>query len=179
MIMGDRVRLRAIQKDDLPLFTRWLNDPEVQQGLMHYLPFSIHDEEDWFEQTRKRPQDERPMTIEIITEKGWLPVGDCGLFNYNWRVRSAEFGIFIGAKEYWDQGYGTDVVNLILKHGFGTLNLNRISLDVFDNNPRAIRTYEKTGFILEGRKRQAHYHDGKHIDILLMSILRDDWLERI
>ena len=56
------------------------------------------------------------------------------------------------------------------------LNLNRIFLNVFENNPRAIRAYEKAGFVLEGRLRQAEFKDGKYIDILVMSILKDDYL---
>jgi RimJ/RimL family protein N-acetyltransferase len=65
-------------------------------------------------------------------------------------------------------------VRLLVKHGFETLNLNRIYLQVFANNPRAIRAYEKAGFIHEGRKRQAEFRDGQYIDVLLMSILRDE-----
>lgn len=175
MIYGKRIRLRAIKKDDLPLFTRWLNDPEVRQGLTHYLPFSIHDEEDWFEEMRKRPGDEKPLMIEIKTEDGWEPVGNCGLFNFNWRVRSAEIGIFIGAKQHWNQGYGTEVMELFLKHGFETLNLNRIHLRVHANNPRAKRSYEKAGYVLEGKLRQAHFDEGEYYDVFLMGVLRSDW----
>jgi RimJ/RimL family protein N-acetyltransferase len=177
MIYGEKVRLRAVEEEDLPRFARWLNDPEVRKGLTLYLPLSIHDEEDWFEQMRKRPDEEKPLVIEIETEDGWEPVGNCGLFGLDWRVRSAEVGIFIGAKQYWNQGYGTNVMRLILKHGFETLNLNRIHLRVHANNPRAKRAYEKVGFVLEGRMRQAHFDRGEYHDVFFMSVLRSEWLE--
>ncbi len=66
-------------------------------------------------------------------------------------------------------------MRLLLQHGFDTLNLNRVYLRVYANNLRAIRCYEKTGFVLEGRMRQAQYQNGEYLDILLMSVLRSEW----
>jgi RimJ/RimL family protein N-acetyltransferase len=175
MILGDQIRLRALRRDDLPLFVEWLNDPEVTQGIMLYLPFSDEDEEDWYEGMRKRPLEERPLVIEISTKDGWEPIGNCRLFNINWHIRDAEFGIVIGAKQHWNKGYGTEALKVFLRHGFETLNLNRIALRVFENNPRAIRSYEKAGLVHEGKLRQAHYQSGKYIDVLVMSILRSEW----
>ncbi len=175
MIFGDRIRLRALERDDLPLFVKWLNDPEVTKGLMHYLPFSGEDEEEWFNGMRKKPLEERPLVIEIPKEDGWEPIGNCGIFNINWRIQKADFGIVIGAKQHWDKGYGTEALRVIIQHGFNTLNLNKISLTVYENNPRAIRAYEKAGLVTEGRLRQDHYHNGKYFDVLIMSILRSEW----
>lgn len=175
MIHGDRVRLRALNKNDLPLFVTWLNDPEVTQGLLHYLPFSLEDEEDWYENIRKRPREERPLMIEIQPKDHWESIGNLSLFDIDWRIRSAEFGILIGAKQHWNQGYGTEALNLTLNHGFQTLNLNRIHLKVFEDNARAIQAYKKAGFVQEGRLRQGHYKDGQFVDVILMSILRSEW----
>ena len=181
MIYGERIRLRAPTRDDLPLFTSWLNDPEVRQYIALIMPFSIEDEERWFEAMLKRPQEEHPLVIEVRhagenEEQAWKPVGNVGLHEINWRVRSTELGIVIGEKDYWSQGYGSEAVHLMLRHGFETLNLNRIFLRVFESNPRAIRAYEKVGFVHEGRFRQAEYAQGEYIDVLLMSVLREEWL---
>ncbi len=175
MIIGKNIRLRAIERDDLPMFTRWLNDPEVRHGLLIFLPLSQAEEEQWFEGMLKRAPEERPLVIEINESKAWVAIGNCGLFDINWRARSAEIGIVIGEKRYWNQGFGTESVQLLLKHGFETLNLNRIFLRVHENNPRAARAYEKAGFVHEGRMRQAHYQEGKYFDALLMSVIRSEW----
>lgn len=175
MIIGEKVRFRAIEREDLPTFVRWLNDPEVRQGLIIYLPLSQVEEEQWFEGVLKRSPDERPMVIEIATGDEWVAVGNCNIFDIDWRVRCAEVGIFIGEKRYWNQGFGTETMKLLLKHGFRTLNLNRIFLKVYENNPRALRAYEKVGFIHEGCLRQAHYYDGKYVDAHIMSVLRQEW----
>ena len=178
MIYGERVRLRHVEREDLPHFVAWLNDPEVRHGLALYLPLSNAEEENWFTELLKRPGDEQPLVIEVRGEAGWMMIGNSGFFKFDWRNRSAELGILIGDKTYWNQGYGTEVMRLLLRHGFTTLNLHRIFLRVFENNPRAIRAYEKAGFVLEGRMRQAEYRDGQYWDVLLMSVLSPEWSEK-
>lgn len=177
MIYSERVRLRSIEREDLPRFVAWLNDPEVRQGISIYLPFSLAEEEGWFEDVLKNPPVERPLVIELRVGEVWEPIGSCGFLNLDWKNRSSELGISIGEKRYWNQGYGTEVMKLLLKHGFQTLNLNRIYLRVFADNPRAIRAYEKAGFVHEGCFRQAEYHLGHYIDVLFMSVLCTEWKE--
>jgi RimJ/RimL family protein N-acetyltransferase len=182
MIYGERIRLRAPTRDDLLRFTTWLNDPEVRQYISIILPFSFEEEEGWFESMLKRPKEEHPLVIEVRQEadgggETWVPIGNIGLHAIDWHVRSAELGIFIGDKSYWDKGYGSEAVRLILQHGFETLNLQRISLRVLASNPRAIHTYEKAGFVHEGNMRRAEYKGGKYIDVLFMGVLRQEWAE--
>lgn len=180
MIYGERVRLRAVEKTDLDQFFRWVNDPEVVAGTSLYRPLSLADEETWFENMRQAPPDEHPLVIEIRQGGGhWLSIGNLGLFGLQWRVRSAELGIMIGEKSYWDQGYGSEAIRLLLKHAFVTLNLHRVFLRVFEFNQRAIRAYEKIGFVHEGRLRQADYYQGKYIDVLLMGMLNSEWRETL
>ena len=184
MIVGERVRFRGVERADIPQFVAWLNDPEVIQGLLIHYPLSKADEEGWFDRMLALPPDERVIGIEAREATPdsdgdtWKLIGTCAFDHIDWRIHAAEFGIVIGEKSYWNQGYGTDSVRLLLRHGFNTLNLNRIFLHVFDNNPRAIHAYEKAGFTLEVRERQAEYRDGKYIDLLLMSILKSEYLER-
>jgi len=178
MIIGKQIRYRGIEKEDLPKFVTWLNDPEVRQGLSLIMPLSLAEEENWFEELSKKPPFEKPMAIEIQPNPQvdeWIFVGNCGLFNIDWQNRFAEIGIHIGEKGYWNQGFGTKAVRLILKHGFDNLNLHRLWLRVFETNHRAIRSYEKAGFTPEGKFRQAQYLDGKYVDVMIMSMLKPEW----
>lgn len=175
MIVGKRVRLRAIEREDLPRFVEWLNDPEVIRGLTIQVPLSMDQEQKWFENMRTQPVEEHPLGIEIKVDDKWKLIGNVGLHKINWVERQAEVGIFIGEKSLWSKGYGSDAMILMLRHGFNTLGLNRIFLRVFATNPRAIRSYEKVGFVHEGRMRQAHYQNGQFVDVILMSALRSEW----
>jgi hypothetical protein len=106
MLTREKIRLRAVERDDLPRFVTWLNDPEVRQGLAIYQPMSGAQEEGWYENTLKQPVQEQPLVIEIDTPQGWTAIGNLSLMNLDWHTRSAEVGIFIGEKSYWSQGYG-------------------------------------------------------------------------
>lgn len=178
MIYDTRIRLRKFEKADLPQFVAWLNDPEVRAGLGMYLPISQTEEDHWFEKMVQRPPAEHAFIVEIRDGEGWRVIGSTSLFDFDWRVRKAEFGILLGDKSIWNQGYGTEVTRLMLQHGFETLNLNRIELKVFSTNSRAQRAYEKAGYVLEGIQRQANYLNGIYTDDHLMAVLREDWFAR-
>ena len=175
MLYGKRIRLRGNERSDLPSFVEWLNDPEVKRYLSMSLPISQATEEQWFENMLKRPPEEQSLGIEIKNGDGWRLIGNCGIFDINWRARCAEVGLFIGDKSCWNQGYGTEVMLRLLKHGFGTLNLNRIFLRVDAENLGGIRAYEKAGFVHEARLREADFHGGKYSDYLIMSVLHSEW----
>jgi diamine N-acetyltransferase len=175
IVYGKRVRLRSVERSDLEKFVLWINDPDVTQGLTLFLPMSSVDEEKWFDKVLQRPQEEKPLAIDMKDGTDWRLIGNSGFFGFDWIARSAEIGIMIGEKTIWDQGYGTEVMKLLLRHGFETLNLNRVCLRVYAENKRAIRTYEKAGFVHEGRMRQAVYKHGTFSDVLYMSVLREEW----
>ncbi len=176
MIYAERIRLRRDERADLPKFVEWLNDPEVTHflGAMH-LPFSMVNEEQWFENMLKLRPEEQPFAIEIKDADGWRLVGNCGFFDIHWMVRSGEVGLFIGDKSCWNKGYGTEVMRLLLRVGFETLNLNRIFLRVDEANHGGIRAYEKAGFVHEGRFRKGTFQGGEYRDMLFMSVLRSEW----
>lgn len=105
-------------------------------------------------------------------------IGELGLDVVNWSGRDAFVGLGIGETEYWSKGYGTDVMNVLLRFAFTEVNLQRVTLSVFEYNPRAIRSYEKAGFRHEGRTRKVLNKESKRWDILYMGILREEWMER-
>ena len=175
MIYGEHIRLRGVEREDIPLFVGWLNDQEVIENLVISLPISTSDETHWFEKLAELPQEEKPLAIEVRADQGWRLIGNSGFHNIEWKNRSAGVGIFIGDKSVWGQGHGTEVMRLLLKHGFETLNLNRIYLHVYEPNKRAIHAYEKAGFVLEGCLRQARYKNGRYQDEFIMSVLRSEW----
>ena len=110
----------------------------------------------------------------IYTNQGAL-IGTTGINGIDRINKKCSWGIFIGDKNYWGQGLGTDVLRIILKYAFNKLKLNRVELGVFPHNPRGIRCYEKCGLKVEGVKRQAIRKNGKFIDDIIMGITKDDY----
>jgi RimJ/RimL family protein N-acetyltransferase len=180
IINGERIRLRAAEKEDIPLFLRWVNDEEVAENLLLITPISRYEEDNWYESMMAKSPYEHVLVIEVKDSQNQeriTPIGNCQFLDIDWRSRSSEIGIMIGEKSYWNHGYGTETMRLMLKYGFTTLNLHRIWLRVFAQNKRGIRAYEKAGFQYEGKYRQAEYQHGEYQDVLLMSILIDEWRE--
>jgi len=102
MIISGDIRFRKAEKNDIPQFVKWINDPEVREGLMVYLPISHIEEEKWLDDILKRPIEERPFVIEVLKNQDWITIGNCSFFNIDWRNRSAELGIVIGEKQFWN-----------------------------------------------------------------------------
>ena len=178
VIYGERVRLRAAERKDVNRFCVWVNDPEVTRYLSLYLPMSTVDEENWFDSMTKRDPSEKALAIEVRDGNGWKMVGNCGVFGIDTVNRLGELGIMLGEKDEWNKGYGTETMTLLLRHCFDTLNLNRVFLHVYAENLRAKRAYEKAGFVEEGRLREAVYKHGNYDDVIIMSVLRSEWILR-
>jgi RimJ/RimL family protein N-acetyltransferase len=181
VIHGKKIRLRAAERDDLPRFVRWLNDPEVRHGLNRRFPLGIDEQTRLFEDNLRSEPALRWHALDLLDDadvasmnSSWRHVGAAGFHQVDWCGRSAEMGIFIGEKSVWNRGVGTDATRTLARWAFDSLNLNRVHLRVFDDNPRAIHCYERVGFVIEGRLRQERYHDGRHHDVLIMGLLRDE-----
>jgi UDP-4-amino-4,6-dideoxy-N-acetyl-beta-L-altrosamine N-acetyltransferase len=170
MIRGEHIILRAIERDDLKNYVQWFGDPRVLEYFGRFLPMSLIQEEQWYENMLRDSS-----VCNWAVEYKELHIGGAGFSDINQVHQSAEVGLFIGKPEFWDRGLGRDVLESLLTFGFEQMNLHRIYLRVFAENERAVHLYEKVGFHHEGRWRQAEFRHGRFHDILWMSILRDEW----
>ncbi len=142
------------------------------------MPRSVKAEKEWIEKELAKDKPDFTMFIIRRLEDGRL-IGEIGLDAPIWSHGDTYVGIGIGEKDCWGKGYGTDAMRLILKYAFSELNLFRVSLTVFEYNPRAIRSYEKAGFKFEGRMREFLFRDGKRYDLIFMGLLRSEWQEKL
>jgi RimJ/RimL family protein N-acetyltransferase len=171
MIIGEKTRLRRIEREDIPTFVRWFCDPEVRTFLLLNSPISHAQEERWFE--RKLEEDSELFAIETLDG---THIGNIELFDFHRIHRRAELGVVLGEKAYWGQGYGSDAIRTLLRFGFEELNLHRIQLSVYEDNERGIGAYKKCGFQLEGRLRDAIYRQGRYYDLLMLGILAHEFV---
>lgn len=177
-IVGEKVLLREFRREDIPEIHSWTNDSDIVRFLSWAVfPQTLRDTERFVE-TQMSGEDPMNRGFVIGLVEGDSCIGTTGLINIDWRNRSGELGIVIGKRDYLGKGYGKEAVDLLLGFGFRELNLHRISLQVFDFNDRAIRSYEKSGLVEEGRLREAFYRDGAYHDIVIMAITEDEFRAR-
>lgn len=171
-LKGERIGLRYPRKESIDLYLAWMNDLDILQYLLRIRPMGRAEEEEWFANLSKRPDD---LVLEIVSLEKSVPIGVCGLHRISSSNRSAEIGISIGDKLQWSRGYGREAMGLLCRYGFDVLNLYRIGLNVYAYNERGIRCYERVGFKHEGRRRAARFWNGKYWDILEMGLLESEW----
>jgi len=177
---GEKVRLVAADAEQMStLFTRSERDSEFSR-LLDSSPARLHSKKatkKWIEEGQEKAQ---PNQFEFLirTLENDRLIGGIGLEIPHWSHADAFVGMGIGERDAQNKGYGSDALRVVLRFAFTELNLRRITLNVFEYNPRAIRVYEKVGFQHEGRARGLLNRDGKRYDMLYMGILREEWLEK-
>ncbi len=175
---GERVRLRPRELSDAEQMRGWVNDPEVMRYLGNApYQYSLPAEEEYLSGLTPIDWDNGVQLAVEATDLGDGPqlIGTVALRNLDPESRRGEVAIAIGEREYWDRGYGSDVMRTICRFGFEDLDLHRIELKVASYNVRAQRCYEKVGFTVEGRMREHRYVAGRYHDTLIMGLLRRDF----
>jgi RimJ/RimL family protein N-acetyltransferase len=174
ILRGQRILLRPAERTDLPTFVSWFSDADVIETLGARAPMSQAGEEAWFEELRAAQGTSRWHFVTCLRSTGEA-IGTAGLESVHAINGNAELGIAIGDRSCWDQGLGTETVEVLLDFAFGELRLERVYLYVMRFNERGRHVYERVGFRLEGTLRQAFYRHGRLHDVDLMAILRAEW----
>lgn len=169
---GSLLRLAAPQAADQEIFAAWTQDDEYMRLLdddpvrpLPALNFASFGE----------PRGNHDYYFHLRTLADDQLIGFVVLFNLKWSSQSAQLAIGIGSVDFRGKGYGQDALRLILNYAFSELNLNRVGLTVMDYNTRAIKAYERAGFVREGAQRQAVRRGGAYHDLLVYGILRAEW----
>ncbi|MBN1151132.1 GNAT family N-acetyltransferase [candidate division WOR-3 bacterium] len=174
-IIGKKVYLSPVDIDDCEQYAQWINDPEISINLDCFSQvFSLIKEREALEKLSKENS-----VFAIVENNSNKLIGNCGLHNIDFINRKAVLGIFIGDKNFWNRGFGTEAVNLLLDYGFNALNLNSVMLVVKEFNKRAIKCYEKCGFKTIGSRREASIVAGGKYDEIMMDILAGEFTENL
>jgi RimJ/RimL family protein N-acetyltransferase len=176
MLEGDKVTLRAVEKEDQETLWRWWNYLEVELAGGGDFPLLISLERLRTRFEREEREGARDKT-DFMIETGGASIGHCGLFHADLTARHCELGIHIGEKDYWGRGYGREAVGLLLDYAFRIRNFRRVWLEVHAANERAIRAYRACGFVEEGRMREHVWLDGRYVDNVIIGVMREEWQE--
>ena len=173
-LSGDLCYLSPIREEDASRYTKWLNDLEISSNLQIAAKIiSLSKEKEILAGIAKQNE-----VLAIVDAETDQLIGNCGLHNVNYIDGIADCGLFIGDKSYWNRGYGTEALTLLLDFAFNLMNLHNVKLDVYEFNHRAIRCYEKCGFKTIGRRRMARNIGGSRYDVIYMDILAEEFGSR-
>ena len=164
MLMGEKVNIRPLQRDDLEWFTDWNNDPEYKGPYEPLENNTLEEIQKWFDSEKKTES-------WVIADKQGKPMGQIitgPQGDYYWLG-------YILHPDHRGHDYTTEAVKLLVVHLFSTKNIVRIQAECNPENRASIRVLEKAGFTYEGLKRKAAYIQGVYMDGAIYSILREEW----
>jgi ribosomal-protein-alanine N-acetyltransferase len=170
---GDKIYLRAIAKSDVNQnYLNWLNDKETTRGLASGLfPSTLVELEQFVD---RAIQNKDVVFFAICDASNDRHVGNIKIDHFDWVSRTCELGLLIGDKNYWGKGIGYEACRLTLAYAFQTLNIRKVVLAVYENNPAAIGLYKKLGFHMEGTLRAQVYDDGQYCDKHFMGLFAEE-----
>ena len=177
MLDGEHVRLRVVEREDLPRLHELLDDDLeliARSSDSPPRPISLAALEQRFDERLEDP-DRSAMNFAIEVDDDLI--GECGLHFIDHYRRSCHLGIALG-REYWAKGFGQDAVRTLVDFAFRDLNMWKVGLEVLADDDRAVGAYRKAGFVEEGRLRAHSWFEGAFHDALVMGILRPEWEER-
>ncbi len=172
MLIGEKVTLRALEDGDVELMRTWRNDPEMAQWFFSTFPVSEDEQRAWYQKQKNR-KDGKTFMIEAEGRA----VGYAVCMHMDERSRSIEVGLHL-TSEVRGRGYGKDAFLTLTRFCFMELNMHRVWLSVYAFNTRAIVMYEKLGFVHEGRLREAAFTRGEYQDVVVMSILDQEFFAK-
>lgn len=170
-IEGEKVYLSPMNLEDIEKYVKWMNDFSTTDGLGSSTRVTTFESERaWLINN----MDKKEQQFAIVLKETDKLIGNCGFVDINHLHQRGEVGLFIGEEENRSKGYGTEALSLLVEYGFNYLNLKNIMLKVFSFNKRAIKSYEKVGFKVFGKRTEVYYLNGKWYDEYFMEILRKE-----
>lgn len=175
MIIGQKVALRALEKEDLKKVHQWKNDSEFMKYdrfAPEYVQSFVELEKEYQKQLEG---EQKNWKTYIILKKPKEAIGMVSYRYWGKKARTADIGIGLGEKKYWGKGYGTEALRLILDVVFNQMDFHKAELTTLAENERALKCFKKYGFKVEGRFREEVYFDGKYHDLIQMGLLKNEY----
>ncbi len=172
---GKRIMLREYRQDDFPHIRKWVNDRATTEYLspIFWFPQTETDTTDFLNRAMRAAPNAAYFVIADIKDESYI--GQMDIFEINWKIRKGVLGTVIGSESARGKGYGTEALQLLQDYAFGVLGLERLELDVYAENVRAVHCYEKAGFKHEGTRRHAAMVNGAYADVHMMAVIKEDW----
>jgi RimJ/RimL family protein N-acetyltransferase len=175
MLVGERVYLAAIEKEDLKQLKDWRNIPDFRKHFREYKEINEDMQENWYQ--NKVMNDTSTIMFSVRRLEDDELLGCCGLCYINWIHRNADLSLYIGWNNEYidDNGFAEEGCKLLFEYGFGELGLNKIWTEIYEFDNKKKRLYDKIGLKVDGVLRENYYYNNKWWNSYIMSILRSDY----
>ncbi|MCM3709218.1 GNAT family N-acetyltransferase [Sporosarcina luteola] len=171
MIVGNRVRLIALNDEAFDLTLKWINDPSIRLFTGAKFPVTKSEHESWFK-SKCLDKYNKTFAIQIIETNEII--GLVGNNEYDPINRTTYPFIYIGEKVNQGKGIGQEAFSLIIDFCFEVLNVNRIYGYLFEYNSASRKMLEKCGYKLEGTLQEHWFKDGKYHNVLVMGRMKNN-----
>ncbi len=173
LLIGERVRLTAVEPADHAAIADWSSDGDYIRNLRTGAASESVEQVAAFAEREAADTTRFGFAIRLVDAPGII--GIATIKDIEWSNRTGWLALGIGSPEHRDRGLGSETVRLLVEFAFGELNLHRLGLTVATYNQRAVTVYERIGFVREGVVREAIERDGNRHDLLIYGLLSANW----
>lgn len=164
-LYGDRVMLRLVERDDIEMLRNWADDPDIRPNLRWTGPIPRGFDSDFAHTVLSRTD-----SISFVIHANGNDIGCILLTNIETDHGTADISIWIRSAAH-GKGYAKEATELVLRHAFDTLRLQRVQALSYEYNSPAHSVLDALNFTHEGTLRHSVYHDGEYYDCYVYGIL--------
>lgn len=168
MLLGEKVRLRALEESDAEVVQRWLNDVESITS-SQAIP-RLRSQKEFQASLRSRSPESQQMAVESLD--GRL-IGLAQLHGVDWVHRRAEVTVMVGEPDYRGRGFEEDALRLVTRFAVRVLHLHRLGAVTIGEDERLRKVYEAAGFEVEGRRERYYWNGSGYVDQIMYRYLAE------
>ena len=170
-LTGKRIYLRKLVLEDVEGgYHRWMNDPQVTHFLeSRFRPSSKSDLRSYVESV---DLDKNSWLFAGVLLEDDRHIGNIKLGPVNWIHRVADIGLLIGEQDCWGKGFAGEMIDLVVDFAFSSLNLHKVTASCYGNHEASASAFKKSGFSVEGTRKEQFYCDGEYVDMTLLGLIR-------
>jgi len=175
LIENNKVRIRAIEPDDLQILYKWENDVSIWKESNTFIPFSKYTLQKYLDNAHQDIFEAKQVRFIIETSdlEDNISIGLIDLFEYDAMHNRAGVGILIGEKKMRKKGYGLAALCLLIDYAFNILHLHQLFCSISSDNQNSLDLFQNLGFKITGTKLEWNFNGKEWTDEYFLQLFKD------